>query len=252
MLEIGRSLQDARAGAGLDLSRISTATMIPVRYLVAMESEHFEVLPPGLYRRSFLREYAAFLGLDGDVYASEYELRFEAPELDEADPPPPPSPRTNRAAAGAFRALSPGRAAAVTVIALVGIGVWQLGGTSPPAAKTLGGGHAAIVSHRTAAGPSHHRIGATRPPAAPATLTLRTQSGACWLLVRVGSSSGPEVCEQTLQPGEVARFGLRKALWIRMGAPWNLVAKIGSRSVTAMLPTTTGEIVARSTGLTPS
>lgn len=253
MLEIGRSLKDARQGAGLDLSRISSATMIPVRYLAAMESEHFELLPPGLYRRSFLREYAAFLGLDGEVYVSEYELRFEAPKPDEAAPPPPPPPRSGRIVAQTLGVLTPGRAATATVIALVGIGLWQLGGASPQAAKRSLNAQQTIAAHpapsRSSTG---HGVRTAHPPATAATLTLRAEPGACWLLVQVGSSSGPVVFERTLQPGQVVRFGLHRPLWIRVGAPWSLVARIGARTVTALLPTTTGEIVATATGLTSS
>lgn len=36
------------------------------------------MLPHGPYGRSFLREYAEFLGLDGDILAAEYDLRVTA------------------------------------------------------------------------------------------------------------------------------------------------------------------------------
>lgn len=62
--------------------------MIRVRYLDALETERFELLPAGPYGRSFLREYAEFLGLDGDLFTAEYGLRFAAAE---PEPPSPPS-----------------------------------------------------------------------------------------------------------------------------------------------------------------
>jgi hypothetical protein len=61
--------------------------------------------------------------------------------------------------------------------------------------------------------------------------------------VRLGSVSGKTVYEGTLQPGETVRFGLRSPLWIRIGAPWNVEAVIGSRSMTASLPALTGNVL---------
>jgi hypothetical protein len=48
-----------------------------VRYLRALEEERFEQLPAGAYRRTFLRGYANFLGLDADAFVDEYAARFE-------------------------------------------------------------------------------------------------------------------------------------------------------------------------------
>jgi hypothetical protein len=61
---------------------------------------------------------------------------------------------------------------------------------------------------------------------------------------------GPLVAERTLQPGQTAKFGLGRTLWIRLGAPWNLAATIGRRSVTAALPGLTGNVLATAHGLT--
>jgi cytoskeletal protein RodZ len=46
-----------------------------VRYLRALEEERFEQLPAGAYRRTFLRGYANFLGLDADGFVDEYAAR---------------------------------------------------------------------------------------------------------------------------------------------------------------------------------
>jgi cytoskeletal protein RodZ len=75
VFEIGSSLREERHRRHLGLAEVESATHIRVRNLQAIEDEDFDMLPPGMYRRSFLREYAEFLGLDGDAYAAEYELR---------------------------------------------------------------------------------------------------------------------------------------------------------------------------------
>jgi len=250
MLEIGTSLRRARIGAGLEVAEVEGATMIPARYLDALENEEFERLPPGPYRRSFLREYAEFLGLEGGRLVDEYELRFAPPE----DEPPPAA-----AISWIDRVVdeaTPGRLAAVALLAVVGVAVWLLGGSgttgkSPP-----------VASPSPPAAPRHRAATVTRPPLAssgpppatrarraPSVLFLKAARGPCWLSVRVGSSSGVTLYSRTLAPGSSVRFGLHRALWIRVGAPWNLDALIGHRLVTSSLPSRTGNFVATSGGL---
>ncbi len=68
---------------------------------------------------------------------------------------------------------------------------------------------------------------------------------------RYGSArpNGPTVYEQTLQQGQTVRFALRKPLWIRLGAPWNVDAAIGQRSLSSVLPVKTGDVLATTAGL---
>jgi hypothetical protein len=68
------------------------------------------------------------------------------------------------------------------------------------------------------------------------------------MLVRLGAPDGPVVYQGTLEQGQVARFGLKKRLWVRLGAPWNVDAKIGGRAASG-LPLRTGDVVAAPTGL---
>ena len=90
MLEIGRSLREARERRGIALPEAEAATMIRCRYLEALEAERFELVPEGPYLRSFLREYAEYLGLDGDIFVAEYLHSHPPP------PPEPEAPQPNR------------------------------------------------------------------------------------------------------------------------------------------------------------
>jgi cytoskeleton protein RodZ len=258
MLDIGGSLRQARTRAGLELVEVEAETMIPARYLDALEGERFEVLPEGPYRRSFLREYAEYLGLRGDVYADEYATRFEPP-----DPEPEPEPARSSAARHLSRALdelSLRRVAAAAALVVAAVAVWLLG----TGGSTGGGtGRRQPATQATAAAPpAVHHVARPRPkPAAPfapprasapPALTLAAARGDCWLELRVGSSTGRVVYEHVLHQGESARFGLRKALWIRLGAPWNLDARIGRRSVTSELPDRTGDAKATTHGVSAS
>jgi cytoskeleton protein RodZ len=161
MLEIGSSLREARVRRGLELAEVEAATLIRARYIEALEHEQFELLPAGSYRRSFLREYAEFLGLDGDTYASEYDLRLAS--LEPEPPSPAPHPGSVLLRLLGELPLTPRTFAVASAVALGGIAVWQLGGsggsglvrTTQPASQT----HAHTPPH------AHHPA-ATTPPAA--------------------------------------------------------------------------------------
>jgi cytoskeleton protein RodZ len=235
VLEIGSSLKEARRRRQLELADVEAATRIRTQQLQALEQERFELLPPDPYRRSFLREYAEFLGLDGDLYVHEYDLRFRPPEP--APPAPPPRRRVEPGPRSLFLAGS-----AVAVAAIIGVSVWLLGGS--------GRGSPAAATTAETRPPPHPRAHASvgQTPAARA-LVLTGARGSCWLSVRIGSATGPTVYERTLQQGQTVRFGLSKPLWIRLGAPWNVNAAIGQRSLSNLLPVKTGDVLATTAGL---
>jgi transcriptional regulator with XRE-family HTH domain len=237
MLEIGSSLREARRRRNIELADVEKATRIRVQQLEALEQERFEQLPPDPYRRSFLREYADFLGLDADLYTSEYDFRFHSPE------PRLPAPPPRQRAAPDRRLLA--AAGAVAVAALIGFGVWALGRSGGQGASAPRTSLPATTAHATV--PT--RAAAPQPAHVARTLRLAATRGSCWLLVRVGSSSGPIVYQQTLQAGRTLRLGLRRTLWIRIGAPWNLDATVGRRSLT--LPARIGDVMASAAGLRP-
>src|SRR5438270_2331377 len=75
MFEIGNSLREARVRQGLDYPQVELATKIRAKYIRALEEEEFEVLPGSTYIKGFMRSYAEFLGLDGQLYVDEYNSR---------------------------------------------------------------------------------------------------------------------------------------------------------------------------------
>ena len=86
MFEIGNSLREARERQGLGYPEIELATKIRAKYIRALEEENFTSIPGDAYIRGFLRTYAEYLGLDGDVYVDEYASRFITSWRDELPP----------------------------------------------------------------------------------------------------------------------------------------------------------------------
>jgi transcriptional regulator with XRE-family HTH domain len=215
VFEIGSTLRAARESQGLERTEIERVTRIRQRYIAALEEERFELVPGRAYVKGFLRQYADFLGLDGQRFVDEFNSRYPEPEVVELRP---------RAPARIGRAWTPRLAlvvVAITAIALLGALAWG-----------FGIGHRATPSSTsapTAAAPKHAvPSAAPRPSPAAHTQTahlLLRARGRCWVSARVGSEGGHVLYEGTLATGDILRYTLaprRPRLWLRIGAPWNL------------------------------
>src|SRR5919201_3946006 len=77
-LQIGEVLKRTRSRHRIDISKVEQETKIRTKYLRALESEEWEVLPGPAYAKGFLRTYAQFLGLDGDALVDEYRRSVES------------------------------------------------------------------------------------------------------------------------------------------------------------------------------
>lgn len=69
---VGDRLRDARETKGVDLFRVERDTKIRSKYLAALEDGDFADLPGDVYARGFLRNYAAYLGLDADEIEEDW------------------------------------------------------------------------------------------------------------------------------------------------------------------------------------
>jgi hypothetical protein len=85
----------------------------------------------------------------------------------------------------------------------------------------------------------HHAV-VKKPAARPRVLTITAERGSCWLKVRRGDTT---VFYGTLVKGRTLRFRLATELWMRIGAPDNLLATINGRRVS--LPGDTANVIFR-------
>src|SRR5258708_6285408 len=68
----GDRLRREREMRGITLDEISESTKISRRHLEALEGEHFDQLPGGVFNKGFVRAYAHFLGIDEDQAVADY------------------------------------------------------------------------------------------------------------------------------------------------------------------------------------
>jgi len=72
----GAELRKVREARGMSLRQIAAVTKIGVRVLEYIEEDRFSFLPPAVYLRGFLTEYAKLLGLDPRRVAQAYMARM--------------------------------------------------------------------------------------------------------------------------------------------------------------------------------
>jgi len=66
MPTLGEELREKREKRGISLAEISEATRIGTRFLKAIETDNFSILPGGIFTRSFIRAYAKHVGMNED------------------------------------------------------------------------------------------------------------------------------------------------------------------------------------------
>jgi hypothetical protein len=248
VFEIGNSLREARYRQQLELNEVEQATKIRARYLQALEEESFEVLPAQTYVKGFLRTYADYLGLDGQLYVDEYNSRYG---VGEDEPREPVIARRSVAQQRHHRLERRG-----VLLALAGIGV--LFAIVIAAWKSSGGGKQAIP-------PNLPTTTAKQKPATPPRKqTVRPQqikffvvatNDSSWLEIRNYSVSGRPLFTGTLDLHK-SLFFRAKRLWIDIGRPAGLKASVNGKAITfpggghsvTVLVTRTGATVAPTHG----
>ena len=82
MGEFGDTFRKEREKKGISLEDVSSVTKISSRMLRAIEEEHFDQLPGGVFNKGFIRTYAKHLGLNDDEAVASYLACIRREQLD--------------------------------------------------------------------------------------------------------------------------------------------------------------------------
>jgi hypothetical protein len=220
VFEIGNSLREARRRRGLELGEVEQAIKIRTKYLRALEDEAFELLPSQTYVKGFLRSYADFLGLEGQLFVDEYNSRFfvdeDAPRRRVRRSRDRPPPRAHLRVERNVALLTLVAVAAVTALV---IAAWRFGGGEEQSIPNLAQGP-----------PPAAAVEPEKPRVRRADLFVQAVRGSSLLQVRVGSARGRHLFQGTLERGQSERFVARR-LWINVGAPENLWLRLNGRPI---------------------
>jgi cytoskeletal protein RodZ len=193
VFDLGNSLREARVRQGLDYPQVELATKIRAKYIRALEDEVFELLPSETYVKGFLRSYAEYLGLDGQLYVDEYNSRYGSERWYEETP--------RRARVQHHRGLE----RKVVLVALAGIAALT---ALVIVAWKFGGGNSSNGLPPT--------LSTTAAPKVPTALQLRGVRTGSYVEVHRASATGKLVLAATIGPGDVQRIvGTRFWLYIK-------------------------------------
>ena len=217
MFEIGNSLREARLRQGLEFPEIEYATKVRSKYLRALEDEQFDTLPAQTYVKGFLRTYAEYLGLDGQLYVDEYNSRYVG--LEEESPlrasVRQPAAQERRFAGGVVLAVVAG----IAVLTALVIAAWKFGSGDgspqkpPPAAK-----HKVKKAKKT-----RKAVGRS------VSVQIQATHGyGSYIVARVASPGGRQLYAGTLEPGKIQTFRSSR-IWFRIDAPANVLVSVNGR-----------------------
>ncbi len=226
MFEIGNSLREARHRQQLDLTDVEQATKIRARYLRALEEEAFDVLPAQTYVKGFLRTYADWLGLDGQLYVDEYNSRFG---IDDEPREPVVARRTagvqqrhaRLARRGVFIALG-----AIAVLCALVIAAFKFSGGDQAGIPNLTPSTTTTGTQKQKKKEKPARV--IRP--AKVKFFVLAANGSSWMDVRNYSSNGRTLFTGTVDKGQSHGWTARR-LWINLGSPSNVKVVVNHRVV---------------------
>jgi len=126
MASFGAQLKREREQRKVTLDDISVSTKIGTRFLRAIEENHFDQLPGGIFNKGFIRAYARHLGLDEEQTLADFleatgvdpaEKKSELPAAPVLDPPE----REESTGAG----IPWGTVAIILLIAALSLAIWS-------------------------------------------------------------------------------------------------------------------------------
>jgi len=232
----GAKLKSEREKKGITLDDISLSTKIGTRLLRALEEEHFDQLPGGIFNKGFVRAYARHLGLDEEQTVADYLAAS-------GDGPPPKTlepeiaqaleARAEEAPSGVAQIPWGYLAVALLLIAL-GFAVWGFNARE----KERESHEAAVASHstepvatpvvqtqatesssstaeapQTAATPPPSQASSSTPAAGEFTVLLKA-TDECWVSTKEDDSPAAEA---TLEAGIEKSLHAKNIVTIRAG-----------------------------------
>jgi cytoskeleton protein RodZ len=206
-------------------------------------------MPSPTYVRGFLKSYAEFLDLDGQLVLDEYESRFgdyaAGPDSGRASRPageqrfegrppprrPGPSQRRNRRRRRTeLRLLWLAIGGVMAVALLVWLGVGESDTPAPVVDVPSAPGPSSVAPAAPVEPDTASEEGPVRVKKIPIVLAGSGTIGS-WVEVRGGDADGRVVFERILAPGEARTFTVIEGIWVRAANPSELAVTVNGRPV---------------------
>jgi cytoskeletal protein RodZ len=235
MTSVGNTLRKERERQQRAVSEIAEDLCITQRYLLALEEDDLKSLPGTFFYKSFVRQYAALLGLDPAKLQSAIE------HVTGEDQPPPPEPTRDPIVSEANRRLFADRRIAVPVIGLVvavlgcsGVYSWwtkaRQYAAANPVAKVTGSAPVKLPAPDAAA---------VKPQIVPAAATVEeTPDGVNKVVVNVSATEktwvsivadGRTIFSGVLEPTQTKTLKSTDSAWLKVGNAGGVEVKLNGK-----------------------
>jgi cytoskeleton protein RodZ len=219
MASFGENLRRERELRGVSLREVAESTKISVRFLQALEEDRMEVLPGGLFPRSFVRQYAQYIGLDPERAAADFMAAHRETPAERRQPPTPSRRLT----------VSPGHVflGAVAVLAVV-LTMWHVSGEKESAAvpaRTSEPAAPAVLPTDRVYPPPVAEPASVAPARNGLVLTMTAQQD-CWVEVR---ADGETVINRVLVEGESETLAADGEIVLSVGNAGGLSLRLNDR-----------------------
>jgi cytoskeletal protein RodZ len=222
----GETLRRERELRGIDLREVAEATKISVRFLQALENGRIDILPGGIFPRAFVRQYAAYLGLDPERTVAEFMYAHAGGEPVPATPHAAPVSRT--------RPLPVAIALAALAVLVIAVLAWRQLRPAPQPPRVE------APPTTVAAPPTFPSDRVFPPPTATPTAALAATEGlvldltakeACWVAVQ---ADGVRVIDRVLAQGETQRLNAHREIVLSVGNAGGIEFRINGRNGVAL------------------
>jgi len=219
MVSFGEKLKRERELRGIALHQVAEATKISVRFLAAIENGRMDMLPGGLFPRSFVRQYASCIGLDAERMVTDFLCEFG----DKTEPAAAvPQPRRLSLRRAAPWLLPLGLLLGLLVVREIKVGRPQPRPAAAPPAEPAS--PESFAADRVFPPPS---FPSSPPPNADVlALDLRARES-CWVAVE---ADGVRVLDRVLSPGETRNLSAKSELVLSVGNAGAVEVSVNGRA----------------------
>lgn len=233
----GTWLRQQREMREITLREISDASKISLRYLEAFEQDRYDVLPSQIFSRGFLRQYARYVGLDGDEVLNRYLAAQQELEPEEEEQPSKKSSETHWLTIVLVVLLF---AIAATVVALVGFNYERGRNAAPaeeapaPASRPADSAGPEAGPERPGAGEPNNSLesegggetsGEAAPSGAPLNVTLNVVER-CWARIEV---DGQQESQGELAAGQQVALSAERYVVLNLGNAGGVEVEVNGR-----------------------
>jgi len=256
MFEIGPALREARERRGLGFGDVEAQTAIRSRYIRALEEEQFEVLPGATYTKGFLRAYAEYLGLDGQLFIDEFnsrhhDARTPSEQPIASRPRSRPQQRRQRRESNLVMIVL---AAIVAVSALVLLATTFPNSPTAPYPSTTPTGSSTPTTTPSTGGKTTHRKHAS--PERPRLTVSLVLGSSTWVRATTAAPSGPGavtskgtnlghglLIDPAVTGSSRVVFTARAPIFLRLGNPAVVTITVDGRTVKMPAGVTSNSVI---------